>query len=484
MRRVTASQPVAAAAATAESPAAGNGNGRADDSRPAAKPAGSVEITQLQLAWDPEEFAYAARQCNGCGACRTRSSDARMCPIFHFAPREESSPRAKANLARAVITGLLPADEMTKDVAREVADLCVNCHMCRIDCPANVDIPKMMLEAKAAHVQANGVRPHDWWLGRIDTVSRWASRTPRLANWMIGNRRARWLLEKTLGLAQGRKVPPLALRPFLQQPTARRHRRPDRQADEKVLFFVDTFANYYDDALAESLVRVLRHNGIGVYIPPMQRNSGMGLITQGALEPARRIASRNVELLAEGVRQGHTIVATEPSAVLALTHEYLNILDDDEDAQLVAENTQEATQYLWNLHQQGALKLDFNPLAYRVAHHTPCHVRALGVGEPATNLLRLVPELRIVELEKGCSGMAGVYGLKKANYRSSLRAGLPLLTELRSGDYSFGATECSTCKIQMQQASHQPTLHPVKLLAASYGLMDDTQLPDFAAAKT
>ena len=43
-------------------------------------------------------------------------------------------------------------------------------------------------------------------------------------------------------------------------------------------------------------------------------------------------------LLAEAVRQGYTIVSTEPSAVLALTREYLHLLGDDHDAELVAEN--------------------------------------------------------------------------------------------------------------------------------------------------
>ena len=431
---------------------------------------GPQPLTTLQLSWRPDELAQAARDCNGCGACRTRSADKRMCPIFHFAPREEASPRAKANLARAIATGLLPSEEFAKDATREVADLCVHCHMCRLDCPATVDIPKMMLEAKAAHVAANGLRPHDWWLSRIDMVSRWASRFPALANYVLQSRSCRWMLEKTLGLAQGRKMPRFAKRPFLQQSWARKRRRPQLSATEKVVFFVDTFANYYDDSLAHALVQVLEHNGVSVFIPPEQQHSAMPLITQGALDPAGQIAQRNVELLAEAVRQGHTIVATEPSAVLALTHEYGQIIGQDEDVQLVAHNTQEAGQYLWGLHKRGLLKLDFSPLPYRVAHHTPCHVRALGVGEPAANLMRLIPELRLVQLEKGCSGMAGTFGLKKVNYRSSLRAGLPLLSELRSGDYQLGSTQCSTCRIQMQQSSPQPTLHPVKLLAASYGL--------------
>ena len=63
-----------------------------------------------------------------------------------------------------------------------------------------------------------------------------------------------------------------------------------------------------------------------------------------------------------------------------------------------------------------------------------------------------------------------MYGVKQKNYRNSLRAGLPLLAELRSEAYQAGATECSTCKMQMEQGTTKPTIHPVKLVALAYGI--------------
>jgi Fe-S oxidoreductase len=66
-----------------------------------------------------------------------------------------------------------------------------------------------------------------------------------------------------------------------------------------------------------------------------------------------------------------------------------------------------------------------------------------------------------------------VYGFPRKNYRTSLRIGLPLITELRTAGFQAGVSECSTCRIQMEQGSTLPTLHPVKLLALSYGLMPE-----------
>jgi Fe-S oxidoreductase len=184
------------------------------------------------------------------------------------------------------------------------------------------------------------------------------------------------------------------------------------------------------------------------------------------------LARHNIHLLAEAVRQGYQIVATEPSTVLCLTHEYLNLIDDA-DARAVAENTNEACAYLWQLHQRGKLQLDFKPLPATVGYHQPCHTRALAAGSPSENLLRLVPGLNVQPIQRGCSGMAGLWGLKRENYRTSLRAGWGLISRLRDVDLQAGTTECSACKMQMEQGSTKPTVHPLKLLALSYGLMPD-----------
>jgi Fe-S oxidoreductase len=436
--------------------------GRTANGRPAA--------FQPQLTWNPEEIAQTARTCNGCGACRSSSFDVRMCPIFHLSPREEASPRAKANLVRGVLSGNLPPDTLVQDASKEVADLCVHCHMCRIECPANVDVPKMMLEAKAAYVATNGLPLGDRLLTRIDTLASLAGKVPGIANWALGNPQARWLLEKLAGIAQGRRLPRLARRSFLQSAALRRlHHRP-RTSGEKVVYFVDTYANHFDTQLAEALVVVLRHNNVAVYVPKDQLQAGMPMIAAGALEPARDTAEKNVFLLAELVRQGYTVIATEPSAVLALTHEYPILLDNDEDALSVAQHTQEACHYLWQLHQHGRLRLNFNRLPIGVGYHVPCHLRALGVGAPAENLMRLVPGVRVERIERGCSGMAGLWGVKHDNYRASLRAGLPLISAIRHGQFQIGMTECSTCKIQMEQSTTKPTHHPIKLFALAYGL--------------
>jgi Fe-S oxidoreductase len=361
-------------------------------------------------------------------------------------------------------------ESLATDEFKAIADLCVNCHQCRLECPAGVDIPKLMVEAKAQYVTVNGLSVSDWIVARLDVLYEIAGRLPRLTNLMIRSRLARLLLDRLLGIAQGRKLPRLSPMSFLRWSQRNKLNRGSRQRARKVAIFADAFVNWNDLELGQALVKVLQHNGIDVVVPPEQLVSGMSLISDGVLGRARKLAARNVEILAEYVRQGFQIVTTEPSAALALKHEYLNLLDDD-DARLVANHTFEATHYLWELHQTGQLELDFRPVNQTVGYHLPCHQRALNVGSPGVSLLRLVPGLQVELVEKGCSGMCGTFGLKRRNYIRSLRTGLPLINAMRSPAFVAGATECSTCKIQMEQGTNKPTIHPLKILALAYGLM-------------
>jgi FAD/FMN-containing dehydrogenase/Fe-S oxidoreductase len=435
------------------------------------QPAASKPVA-LSLQWSAADLGETARSCNGCGLCRSQMPDVRMCPIFRVGPGEEASPRAKANLIRAFTEGQLEPDFFGSESVKEVADLCVNCHQCRLECPAGVDIPKLMIEAKSRYVAANGLSPSDWLLSRIDWLSSWGSVVRPTANWAIRNRQVRWLAEKFFGLARSRKLPRFAPRTFMRRAARKKLMRPTRRTGRKVLYFVDTYANYFDPQLGEALVAVFEHNSVGVYVHPEQCASGMAMISLGAVEDARKLALHNVPLLSEAVRRGYEIVASEPSSVLCLTREYLHLVDD-EDARLVAANTHDACSYLWRMHQQGELELDFQPVSARLAYHEPCHLRALACGRPGENLLRLIGGLQVKCVDRGCSGMAGTYGLKRENFRRSLRAGWGLISAFRDSAFQAGTTECSACKMQMEQGGDKPAVHPLKILALAYGLMPE-----------
>ncbi|MFM7185088.1 MAG: FAD-binding and (Fe-S)-binding domain-containing protein [Planctomycetota bacterium] len=423
------------------------------------------------LDWSPLRLAVEVDACNGCGMCRSLDTGTRTCPRYRENPREEASPRAKADALAAMLAGMVEAKALGSDAARSLADTCFNCHQCRTDCAAGVDIPALVLELKAAHFAANSLDVACWLRTRVDALSALAGRVGPLANWALANPQARWVIEKTLGIAAGRKLPPFSGSQFMRWAARRGITRPSRRSGPRVLYFLDTYARRHDPLLAQSFVSVLERNGIGVFVDPRQVASGMPLVSEGDVDGARRLARRNVRILAEAVRLGYRIVCTEPSTVTCLTHDYPLLLDDEELPRIAAA-TCDAASFLWELHRDGRLRLDFEPVAARVLYHAPCHARIdAAAATPAENLLRLVPGLTIQAADRGCSGMAGTFGIAHEHYRTSLRIGRGLMAAMRSAEVDAGVSECSACRMQMEQGTSKPAVHPVKLFAKSYGLL-------------
>jgi FAD/FMN-containing dehydrogenase/Fe-S oxidoreductase len=427
-------------------------------------PAARREQTPL-LIWEADELPKVLAACNGCGACRTEDPGRRMCPTFHATHTEAAAPRAKVSLFRSLLES--GAEDVPVEDIRAVADLCVNCKMCAHECPGRANIPKLMLEAKAANHATHGLRRSAWFLARIDGLASLASKFSLTVNFLLARSSVRWILEKVFGLSRRRTLPSLAFRSFMAR--ARRRgltKRP--HGDTAVAYFVDTFANLFDPAVAEATVAVLRHNGVPVYVPARQRGCGAAALAQGDTDVARERLLYNIRRLADSARAGDTIVCSEPTASLFFRLDALG-LSDDPDVKAVAERTVELTAYLWSLHEQGRLKTDFQPIDVSIGHHVPCHIKALGKGIWGPALLALIPDLKVNKIDVSCSGMAGTFGLNAKNLPVSLAAGRRMLDEFGRPEHQHGSSECSACRLQMQTTGKR-ALHPVQYLALAYGL--------------
>jgi FAD/FMN-containing dehydrogenase/Fe-S oxidoreductase len=426
----------------------------------------------LALHWEPDAPRLEVNHCNGCGQCRTESFAQRMCPTFRGTHNEDATPRAKANLLRDLLQRGADGVQLGAEEVRVVADLCVHCKMCELECPSRVNIPKLMLEAKAANVAEHGMNRPDWFFSRLESVLRWGSAASFLANLAMRSRSSRWLLDRLFGVSQHRRLPRLSPHPFMAQAKRRGWTHKPNGARPVAVYFVDLYANFVEPQIAEATVAVLQHHGFDVFVPGNQRGSGIEALVHGDVDGAREIATMNLRLLVEAARAGWPIVCSEPSAALMLKTDYLD-LNVDDDARVVAEQTVELTEFLWKLHAIGRLRTDFQPLDVSLGHHVPCHVKALRGEVAGPQLLNLIPKVRMHAIDVGCSGMAGTFGMKSANDAMSRQAGAAMLNELQRGRHLFGSTECSSCRMQMEDGAGKRTLHPVQYLALAYGLIPE-----------
>jgi glycerol-3-phosphate dehydrogenase subunit C len=352
--------------------------------------------------------------------------------------------------------------------ADDSLDYCSGCGICTQVCPQGVQIAEINAVARAQLWEERGIPLRNRLLARPSTTGRLGAPFAPLANGLLMSRVGRAVLERTLGIHRRAPLPRLAGSTF--QRWARRHRSP--AAERTVIYFHGCSTNYYEPTVGRMVVALLEHNGFQVTVPP-QDCCGLPLQSNGDFPSARRYVRRLVANLAPHARAGHDIVASSTSCGLMLKREAGEILGvDDEDLRVVAERTYDICEFLLGLHERGELRTDFAPLSLTVPYHAPCQQRGHGIGKPALDLLALVPDLRVIELDVDCCGIAGTYGLKKEKYEISMRVGERLFHEVRAAGPDVAACDSETCRWQIVHGSGVAAVHPIELLYRAYGLSE------------
>ena len=345
-------------------------------------------------------------------------------------------------------------------------DYCSGCGICTRVCPQGVKIAEINSRARARLWEERGIPLRNQLIARPSVLGRLGTPVAPLANWTLHNRPLRRLTERLLGVHRDAPLPKFAGRTF--QRWAREHVSP--AADHSVVYFHGCGTNYYEPRIGRITVEVLEHNGFHVVIP-QQDCCGLPLQSNGNFPAARAYVRRLAASLAPYARDGQAIVSNSTSCGLMLKREAREILDvEDEDLAVVSEATYDLCEFLLLLHERGELRTDFEPLSWTVPYHAPCQQQGHGIGKPALDLLALIPELRVIELDTDCCGIAGTYGLKKEKYDISMRVGERLFLLLRESQADVAACDSETCRWQLEHATGVRAVHPVELLHRAYGL--------------
>ncbi len=124
-----------------------------------------------------------------------------------------------------------------------------------------------------------------------------------------------------------------------------------------------------------------------------------------------------------------------------------------------------AVAHLARLVESGEVKLVFrDDYRRRIAYHTPCHMERMGLTQYSVDMLSMIPGVELVVLDSNCCGIAGTYGFKKENYETSQAIGAPLFNQIGRVSPDFVATDCETCKWQIEMSTGLKVKNPVEIL--------------------
>lgn len=349
------------------------------------------------------------------------------------------------------------------DFFDEAFKYCLNCKRCEVACPSDVRIGDLILAARIQHTKK---RPslRDTMLAETDIMGSAASICAPIVNATLSFKPVKYLMDITVGIDSHRQFPKYSGTKF----TTWFHRNALAEQEKygrKVTYFHGCYVNYNYPTLGKALVRLFNAAGIGVRLMDDEKCCGVAKISNRLVKEATRDAKINLEAIRKALSDGsEAVVSTGSTCTFTMRDEYPHILGlDNAD---VRNSITLATAWLYRAIENGSIRLVFrNDYQYNIAYHTPCHMEKLGMANYSIGLLRMIPGVRLTVLDSNCCGIAGTYGFKKENYKTSQAIGSKLFGQIGQVNPDFVATDCETCKWQIEMSTPYKVKNPIEILA-------------------
>ena len=326
-------------------------------------------------------------------------------------------------------------------------------------CPNDVAISDIITAAKADTVaRCASVSLGQRLLNRPEMVGRLGGLVPWITNAMLNSPGLRRLAETVFDIHRHAPLP------VVRGPLFRRWLAKRAQPDgPRISYFAGCAVSNYDPDVGVATVRLLNHLGYRVGVP-IDLCCSLPMLSSGEWAPARGRARRLVEALHPAARAGQPIVATSTSCGLTLGSKYAAYLEmTDAGTQAVAHAMVDACEFLLDNHQKDIAK-DTKPLPLRVLYHGPCQLRGHRMGQPAVELLGLIPGFDLTLSKADCCGIGGTYGYDRDKHHIAMAIGKTLVDQIDALKPDVVVCDSETCRWNIEAQTGVPSVHPVQLL--------------------
>ncbi len=346
---------------------------------------------------------------------------------------------------------------------------CLNCKRCEVACPSGVRIGDII---QAARIKYSNEPPklRDMILANTDFMGTAVTKVAPAANFALSLKPVKVVMDTVLKVDRHRTFPEYASKTF--ESWYRKNVMAFQNSfNRHVSYFHGCYVNYNYPQLGKDLVSIMNALGYGVHLLDKEKCCGTALISNGLIDKAKRNARINIESIRKSVYERQMpVIGTSSSCNLTLREEYPHLLGVDNSD--VRNHIELATRFIYKLIDEGRAELVFKKdYKARIAYHTPCHMERLGWGIFSTELLRMIPGVELTILDSNCCGIAGTYGFKKENYKVSQAIGKPLFDQIARLKPDFVATDCETCKWQLEMSTPTPVKNPISILAESLDII-------------
>ncbi|MDY6821910.1 MAG: FAD-linked oxidase C-terminal domain-containing protein, partial [Deferribacterota bacterium] len=409
------------------------------------------DIFNKNLLW-LEDFLSETEKCHGCSKCTTIDTSVRMCPVYKFTRDERATPKAKANILRALISGVIDDSEIYKSELQKVMNLCIGCESCHFECPSNVNIPKLAAEAKSQYYRKFSIPLNYRLITKIDTIAKWTHKFAKISDFVTKYYYVRKAFEPIIHVSPQRRYPSISTKSLFDQVN-----NFEGRGEKKVLFFAGCYYSYFEPAVGLKTVEILKNIGFTV-ITPRQYCCGVPMIPKGMANAAKERIYKNLESWGNLIDDVDNIVVSCSSCGLALMSEWGNFINNSR-VNKIKDKTIHITKLLDRY--KDYLYIEDSSIK---AYHIPCHLKVQKDSDATANLINNLDKNNLKVLDSNCCGMAGSWGLLSDNYSLSSKIGKDLDDKIKESECSIVITDCPTCRMQIKDLSNVKVLHPVELI--------------------
>src|SRR3990167_10846497 len=424
-----------------------------------------------------KQLSQEINKCVLCGTCRS------VCPTFGVVQREPASARGKVALCDAYLNKEIGISEGFIKHMNE----CVQCMACYAACPNDVNVPDIILAARAEIAKEKGMPfVKSFILENILDSERLMPAAMKFASRLQG------LLFKGVPEESGlhrrfplpligerRLVPPLADRFFLEKQEARSKRQEKPHTSQpRVGFFAGCLINYMLPNIGEASLNAMEKTGASVIVPLDQHCCGMPALGMGDIETAKSLALKNLEAF----EQYELDYITTACATCGdgLRRRFKELLGDEypERVNAFCSKVRDITELLVRELRVGSgewrkgytsLGSKLSVFGSVITYHDPCHLnRGQGIKDAPRELIE-ISGARFKEMGHPCRccGLGGSFNI--TNYDFSMEINRSKAEDIKNTGADIVATACPGCMIQIKDGLHQigvktKVLHVVELL--------------------
>ena len=418
-----------------------------------------------------DEELHEALHCIRCGACSN------VCPPYQIV-----GGHVFGHIYTGPIGLIMTAMHHGLEHAAGPQSLCASCNACEMVCPAEIPIPRLILDVRARSVEAFGMPAAKGFAishwADPKAGERWAGVAARAASIVADNDGIVRRIPLQPAMTNGRALLAPTTRPFRSR-FAEANAAPVRElassqvAGRTAAIFPGCMTDRITPAMAEAMVRVLRACGCDVRYPVDQHCCGLVALNSGDRRHGREMAEQTIRVLE--ATEADWVVTTSTSCLAAMLQDYQHLFRHDESWRTRAANQAARIVDITTFIDEHAQldPSDFSPPAPSpvVTYHDACQSHnALGLGAGARRIIldTLGLELREMADSSVCCGFGGAFSMDYPNVSSAILA--KKLDNILATGAEIVVSDNPGCLMQVQgglASRDKPVrvLHIVELLA-------------------